>query len=67
MNALRVFASKMEPNDTLLVSGDFNLPNLIWYTNDEDDMDDSNIVMPLNVNSRSEKEIIDTCHELGLL
>ena len=73
MNALRDFVSKMEPNDTVLVSGDFNLPNLIWYTNDVDDLDDSNMVMPLNtvmplnVNSRSEKEIIDTCHELGLL
>ena len=64
MSALRVFASKMEPNDTLLVSGDLNLPNLIWYTNDEDDMDDSNIVMPLNVNSKSEEVVVDTCHEL---
>ncbi|XP_055307195.1 uncharacterized protein LOC129571418 [Sitodiplosis mosellana] len=74
MNALREVASKAKQNDILLVSGDFNLRNLIWYTCNANDAHDPDIKFEPNpeiavaVNAVSEKEkiIIDTCHELGL-
>ncbi|XP_055306710.1 uncharacterized protein LOC129571002, partial [Sitodiplosis mosellana] len=44
MNALREVASKANQNDVLLVSGDFNLRNLIWYTcNNNADYDPDDI------------------------
>jgi hypothetical protein len=62
MNALRELLSILEPCDILLLSGDFNLPNLIWYTDDID----PNISLPINASSRIETTVIDTCYELGL-
>lgn len=35
MNTLRDVVSKVNANDVLLVSGDFNLSNLNWFTQDD--------------------------------
>ncbi|XP_055309013.1 uncharacterized protein LOC129572922 [Sitodiplosis mosellana] len=63
MGALREITAKMQTEDVLILSGDFNLPNLSWFT---DDNDDPEIAIPINASGKKELIILDTCHELGL-
>lgn len=63
MNALREVSAKMKPEDILIASGDFNLPQLDWIT---DDVDNPETVIAINASHDKEFVILDTCHELGL-
>ena len=63
INALRYVTSKMNKEDILILSGDFNLPKLSWFTDDEDDCE---IAIPINASDKKELAILDACHELGL-
>ena len=64
MKALRDITEMMSSEDILILSGDFNLPKLSWFT---DEMDDPEIAIPINASGKRELTILDTCHELGLL
>lgn len=44
------------------IYGDFNLPDLIWQMDD-----DSDSFIPINISRPIEREVLDTCHEIGLL
>lgn len=63
LDALRELISKVDPKDVILVSGDFNLPKLLWLS---DDPDFPNATFPINGCSEREIEVLDTLHELGL-
>ena len=63
MKALRDITEMMSSEDILVLSGDFNLPKLSWFT---DEMDDPEIAIPINASGKRELTILDTCHELGL-
>lgn len=62
MRALRDLTSKMKIEDVLVLSGDFNLPKLAWFTDDNDDPDTA---IPINASKKKELMILDTCHDLG--
>jgi len=64
MRALREAVAMMNQTDVLILSGDFNLPKLSWFT---DDIDDPEIAIPINAAGKKEINVLDTCHELGLL
>jgi len=63
MNALNEVASLMETGDILILSGDFNLPQLTWFV---DEVEDPNIAIAINAGRNKEQIVIDTCHNLGL-
>ncbi|XP_055307226.1 uncharacterized protein LOC129571458 [Sitodiplosis mosellana] len=54
----------MKNEDILIVSGDFNLSRLDWYT---DDAEDADIAIPISASSEKEMVVLDTCHDLGLM
>lgn len=62
MNLLYKVAASIEPDATVFLCGDFNLPNLNWETADED----TNTFIPTNLNSDEESIVVESCHELGL-
>lgn len=64
MQALRNLSSKLNNEDILILSGDFNLPRLSWFTENNNDPE---IAIPINASWKKELIILDTCHELGLL
>lgn len=63
INAITSIITKLDPEDTIILSGDFNLPNLIWLTNDDEN---PNVAIPLNATSQKELFLLDSCHGLGL-
>ena len=64
MESLQEIASNLRAEDILIVSGDFNLSNLDWYTDENDDAD---IAIPISASSEKEIIILDACHEMGLM
>ncbi|XP_031637720.1 uncharacterized protein LOC116350127 [Contarinia nasturtii] len=63
MNAIREIATSLKPDDVLLISGNFNLPNLVWFV---DETIDPDIAIAINPTSRKEIVVLDTCYEMGL-
>jgi Endonuclease-reverse transcriptase len=63
VNAMNFLLSKSIHKDSIIVSGDFNLPDLLWISND---IDNPNIFYPINACSRKELLILDSFHEFGL-
>lgn len=49
-------------NDNIFITGDFNLPNLIWIQDDEN----VNTLIPLNITEEKESVVIDTLLEYDL-
>ncbi|XP_055308734.1 uncharacterized protein LOC129572725 [Sitodiplosis mosellana] len=64
MKAIREVTAKMDSEDVIILSGDFNLLKLCWFT---DDNEDPEIAIPLNATGKKELIVLDTCHELGLV
>ncbi|XP_055308107.1 uncharacterized protein LOC129572189, partial [Sitodiplosis mosellana] len=64
MNAIREVAAKLKSEDILVISGDFNLSNLEWFTDEKEDCD---IAIPLNASLEKETTVLDSMHEMGLV
>lgn len=62
MELLMKITSMMKREDTLVVSGDFNLPKLQWY---HDENDDATVAIPLNASTEKETVVLDACHEMS--
>lgn len=62
MNYAKKIIDKTNNDTTVILLGDFNLPNLKWIETDEH----SNTLIPTNITSEEENIIINSCHDLGL-
>lgn len=62
MNYAKESIIKTNSDSTVILLGDFNLPNLNWERTDEF----SNTYIPMNTSSEAEEITIDSCHEMGL-
>lgn len=63
MNALQYLMKLLQFGDVVLLSGDFNLPRLKWFT---DEVDDPDIAIAINSTSKKDEIVLNTLHELGL-
>lgn len=63
VTAIDFLITKSVQKDSIIVSGDFNLSDLLWIS---DDIDNPNISYPINACSRVELFILDSFHGFGL-
>lgn len=61
MNIIKKVHESIEPESSIFLCGDFNLPNLKWEKTDVDE----NTYIPMKHASK-ETVVIESCHEFGL-